>query len=450
MAEYEHRPPSSSLTGVAVDIARFQRGSTYKSWIAVLASGSGNLLEFFDFALYAYFVSTISELFFPNADPVVSLLETFAAYGVGFMARPLGSLLIGRIGATRGRKPAMLLTVGCMAIGSIGIGLVPTYETIGTAAPVLLVASRILQGFAAGGEYGTSVSYIIEWAPPNRRGFFGSFQSVTSSASTLLASLVATLVLFYANDANHTWLWRIPFIGGGIAISLFSLFVRSKAEETPEYKQSKIDGSVSFDVSRLLLCAKAFGFTIFWTVLSYLCSSYMFTFTQRQAGLTRGEALFSNDTAYLVQVALIPVAGALSDRIGRKPLLLFSCASTAVLAYPIMSGMSNGASFGTVLLLQSLLAALFAMFSGPGPATICAMFPTQFRTTWMSLGYTLAVSIFGGFSPFASTWLISVSGQAASPAFLLIPAALITSCVVWMLPSERSGTLYRPSRSVPK
>ncbi|XRA84569.1 MFS transporter [Pseudomonas putida] len=165
--------------------------STRKTWFAVATSGSGNLLEVYDFAVYAFFATTIAKLFFPNVDETTSLLQTFAAYGAGFIARPLGSYVIGRIGDKRGRKPAMLLTIICMAIGSIGIGLIPTYETIGVGAPILLVMLRCLQGFAAGGEWGTSASYIVEWSPAGRKGFFGSFQSVSSSGG--FAGLASSL-----------------------------------------------------------------------------------------------------------------------------------------------------------------------------------------------------------------------------------------------------------------
>lgn len=415
--------------------------SSRKAWLAVFASGSGNLLEVYDFAVYAFFASIIGKLFFPNADPVVSLLQTFAAYGTGFVARPLGSFVIGRIGDRRGRKPAMLLTITCMAIGSIGIGLIPSYQTIGVAAPILLIALRALQGFANGGEWGTSASFIFEWAPPERRGFFGSFQSFSSSGGALMASLVASLLLLLPSEAVHAWAWRVPFIAGGIAISLFSIFLRFKTEETPEFRHIKKEVQPSTGTSPVLLGLKAFGFTIFWTILSYLVSAYMVTYTQREAGLTRDQALLSSNIALAVQVFLIPVAGALSDKLGRKALLLLSCISTAILAYPILHAMSSGATFGQIIALQCCLGALFACYSGPGPATICEMFPTRLRGSWMTVGYTLAVCIFGGFSPFTSTWLIAVTHMSASPAFLLVPAAIVSGLVILSLPSRRADAM---------
>ncbi|WAL83699.1 MFS transporter [Pandoraea sp. XJJ-1] len=422
--------------------------STRKTWIAVIAAASGNLLEFYDFAVYAYFIATIAKLFFPNQDPVVSLLQTFAAYGIGFVARPIGSIVIGRIGDIRGRKPAMVLTVTCMAIGSIGIGLVPSYETIGVAAPILLVSLRALQGFAAGGEYGTSTAFIVESSPPERRGFFGSFQTVSASCAALLASVVASLLSLVPEDIVHAWAWRLPFVAGGIAISIFSIFLRAKTEETPEYEQSKkeaptipVAGSAAFKLG-----LKAFGFTIFWTVMSYLVNAYMVTYTQREAGLAREQALLASNIALLVQTLLLPVAGALSDRIGRKPLLLASCALTAISAYPILHVMSSGATFTQVLLLQCCIGALFALFSGPAPAMICEIFPTKLRTTWMSVGFTLSVSIFGGFSPLASTWLIATLHMPAAPSLLLIPAAIVSGLVILTLPAWRGDAVQLRAR----
>lgn len=407
----------------------YPASSNRKTWIAVFAASSGTLLEFYDLALYAFFIGTIAKQFFPSADPVASLLLTFAAFGVGYIARPVGSFAIGRIGDKHGRKPAMMLTVGCMAVGSIGMGMTPSYHAVGLAAPIFLVGFRIMQGFAAGGQFGTSAAFIVESSPLERRGFFGSFQSLSTTASTLLASVAASLVAALPDPATQAWAWRIPFVAGGVAIAAVSIFISHKAEETPEYLESKRVSNPTRTTGGLALGLKVFAFTIYWTVLSYLANTYMVTYTQREAGLSHVQALFSSDIALLVTAALMPFAGALSDRIGRKPLHLLSCAITAVAAYPLLHLMSGGASFPEVVALQCCLGALFAMFSGPAPATICEIFPTSLRTTWMSLGFTLSVSIFGGFSPLMSTWLIEKLHMPAAPALLLVPAALISGAV---------------------
>jgi MHS family proline/betaine transporter-like MFS transporter len=402
---------------------------------AVGAAVIGNILEWYDFAIYGYLATIIAKAFFPSTDEVGALLSTFAAFGVGFVARPIGGIVIGRIGDTRGRKAALVLTIFMMAIGTVGIGLIPDHATIGVLAPVLLVACRLLQGFSAGGEWGGSTAFIVEWAPPGRRGFFGSFQQASVALGLLLGSGVAALFsTVLTADQMAGWGWRIPFLIGAILVPV-GIYMRRNIDETPAYraaqeKTAKKAAPAAPADSPLVLAGRAFGFTIIWTVAYYVMLSYMPTFTQKYGGLSQTAALWSNTIGLLVLVVAVPVMGHLSDRIGRKPLLLACCAAFIVLSYPLFSVMASGAGFLTVAAIQIVFGLVIALFSGAGPAAIAEIFPTSSRSTWMSTGYSLATAIFGGFAPFVATWLISATGSPVAPTWYLIAAAIISAIVI--------------------
>jgi len=413
---------------------------TDKSQRAILAASIGNLLEWYDFGVYAYLASLIATKFFPSSDPTASLLAAFAAYGVGFLARPFGGVVIGRLGDTKGRKAALVLTIFLMAFGTVGLGVLPSYETIGIAAPILLVALRIVQGIAAGGEWGTSTAFMIEWSPPGRRGFFGSFQQVSTAGGSLLGSAIAaTLTSLLSSSAMLDWGWRVPFILGAILL-IVGVYLRQNVDETPSYEASRQAAAQEPVVSGLPLGALAFGFTIFWTVAYYTLLAWMPSFTQRFAGLAPSEALWSNTIGLVAMITAVPIWGALSDKIGRRPLLMASAVSIGLLSWPLFSLMAKGGGLALVLPIQILFGILLALYSGAGPAAISEIFPTHLRSTWMSTGYSLAVAIFGGFAPFIATWLIQATGSPVSPTYLyLLPAAAISLVVIWKL-KETSGT----------
>jgi MHS family proline/betaine transporter-like MFS transporter len=420
-----------------------ERRLSEKSHIAIWAASIGNLLEWFDFGVYAYLATLIAAKFFPGNDPTASLLATFAAYGVGFLARPMGGIIIGRLGDTRGRKAALVLTIFMMALGTVGIGLLPTYERVGIWAPILLVTLRIVQGIAAGGEWGTSTAFIIEWSPPARRGFFGSFQQVSTAGGSLLGSATAAILTSSLSPSTMLdWGWRVPFLLGAVLL-IVGVYLRRNAEETPSFQASRRVAADEPAISGAPLGALAFGFTIFWTVAYYTLLAWMPTFTQKYAGLTPSEALWSNTIGLIAMVIAIPVWGALSDRIGRRPLLMASTLGIGILAWPVFSLMVDSRSLAVVLPIQILFGVLLALYSGPGPAAISEIFPTHLRSTWMTAGYALAVAMFGGFAPFVATWLISATGSPLSPTyFYLAPAALISFLVLLHL-KETSGTELR-------
>jgi MFS transporter, MHS family, proline/betaine transporter len=401
---------------------------------AVGAAVLGNMLEWYDFAVYSYVATIIARNFFPPGDEVAALLATFAVFGVGFVVRPLGAIVIGKLGDTKGRKAALMFTILAMALGTFAIAFIPSYASIGVLAPILLLLARLLQSFSVGGEFATSIAFIVEWAPQNRRGFYGSFQQVSTVGGLLLGSGVAAL-LNTAIDASamDSWGWRIPFLIGGL-IGLIGMYMRRNVEETPAYRNAATTGvDVGEEAPPVILAARAFGFAILWTVAFYIFLFYMPTFTQRYAGLSRAAALWSNSAGLLLLVVAIPLMGLLSDRIGRKPLLLACCAIFIALPYPLFTLMHSGASLTTIVLVQLLVGLAIALFAGPAPATMTEIFRTKTRSTYMSIGYALAATIFGGFAPFIATWLISVTGSPISPTYYVMGAAVISMTTIIFL-----------------
>ena len=403
---------------------------------AVTGAVVGNVLEWYDFAIYAYMATVIARKFFPSGDEVTALLSTFAAFGVGFVVRPLGGILIGRLGDLKGRKTALLLTIALMAAGTVLIGLIPSYETIGPAAPILVVIARMLQGFSAGGEWGGSTAFIVEWAPENQRGFYGSLQQCSVAGGLLLGSAVAALLsTALTAQTVDAWAWRIPFLLGGV-LGPVGLYMRRNIGETPAFARvvPATTPTAARDTSALAwLAARAFGLTIVWSVSYYIVLAYMPTFLQKHIMLSRTEALWATTAGLFALVTTIPLLGLLSDRFGRKPLLLAGCVAFMVLPYPLFDLMLGGASLGTIIAIQIALALGIALYSGPGPAAIAEIFPTSGRSTWMSTGYSLSIAIFGGFAPFVATWLIEATGSLLSPAYYLMAAAVASTLVVLRL-----------------
>lgn len=399
----------------------------------LIAASIGNVLEYYDFVVYAFLATTIATKFFPNESEAAALLASFAAFGVGFLARPLGGAIIGRIGDKRGRKIALLITIFGMAVGTVGIGILPSYESIGILAPILLVVMRLIQGLAAGGEWGGATAFIIESAPEGRRGLFGSIGQASIASASLLGSLVVAIVtgIFTAEQMND-WAWRVPFLLGGILVPV-GFYMRRNIEETPAFTASQSQPAAkSHDLgSPLVLMMKAFGFTIIWTVSYYIMLNYMPTFLTKHAGLSQSQALWGNSIALVILVLSTPFFGWLSDRIGRKPLLLACCVAFVVLPYPLFQVILASPSLVTIVAIQIVFNLFIAAFSGAGPAALSELFPTHSRTTLMSVGYSVSVAIFGGFAPFIATWLIGATGSPISPTYYLILAGIVSALVIW-------------------
>jgi MHS family proline/betaine transporter-like MFS transporter len=393
----------------------------------------GNLLEWYDFAVYGFLAAIIGKNFFPNADEIVQLLSAFAAFGVGFLVRPLGAVIIGRIGDVKGRKTSLTLTMFLMAAGTVAIGCLPTFQSIGLFAPILLVLARLVQGFSAGGEWAGATAFIVEWAPENRRGFFGSLQQSTVAAGLLMGSLVAAFLnSVLTTEQMLDWGWRLPFLLGAI-LGPVGLYMRRNLEETPAYRKAKEIEHTTVKPSTgaaITMASKVFGFTVLWSIAFYILLAYMPTFTQKYAGLTAANSLWSNSLGLIVLILVIPLCGHLSDKWGRKPLLIAGCISFIVLPYLLFSVMVASPGFATVICVQIVFALMISLLSGPGPAAVAEIFPTSIRSTWMSTGYALGNAVFGGFAPFIATWLIAKTGSPISPTYYVSASAVAAVFVV--------------------
>ena len=404
---------------------------------AIYAATIGNVMEWYDYGVYAYLASSLAVNFFPKDDPKSALLSTFAIFGVGLVVRPLGGIVIGRMGDTHGRKPALILTILLMAIGTVLIGFIPTYGRIGILAPILLLVCRMLQGFSTGGEWGGSTAFMAEWSVEGKRGFYTSLQQMSVAGGTLLGSgLAAILTSTLGGDAMDGWGWRIPFLLGGLFLPI-GLWLRRAVDETPPYREVAReygDASAPAQSSDMRLALVAFGFTVHWTVCYYTFLSYMPTFTRTQLKLSPAESLWSNTIGLLAVVIFVPIMGTLSDRIGRKPLLLSSCAAFFLLPLPVFWLMLQGYGFAFVASMQIVFGIAIALFSGAGPAAIAEIFTTRGRSTWMSSSYALAVAIFGGFAPLIAQWLIQVTGSRSPPSSYVMAAAAVSFVVISRIP----------------
>jgi MFS transporter, MHS family, proline/betaine transporter len=407
----------------------------------IAASVIGNALEWYDFTVYAFLAAIIGRNFFPSTNDTVVLLSSFAVFGVGFVARPLGGIVIGLFGDRYGRKPALLLTIVMMAAATFLIGVLPTYAAIGIAAPILLVLARLMQGFSAGGEWGGSAAFLVEWAPKNRRGFYGSFHPAGIFLGQLSGlGTAALLTSILGNDVMAAWGWRVPFLFGAL-VGPIGLMIRRTIDETPVFRRAVTEATPALpDRPIWILLVHAFCFVAVQSVVVYTFFSYFPTFMQKYLGLSASQALWSTTFANAVVLVTCLAAGALSDKIGRKPLMLIHCIAFLLLTYPLMHLLAQGASFATVVIVQALLGVLTGLFLGSFPAALVEFFPTRRRLAGLGTAYNLSSMVFGGFAPFVATWLISQSGSPVAVSwYVIFAAALSTVAVLRLRETARAG-----------
>jgi len=426
----------TQLVGTHSDPDAASATSTLSGRRAVIAAIVGNTLEWYDFAVYGFFALTLAKLFFPTSDPTVSLLLTVATFGVGFIMRPVGALVLGTLADRRGRKLALSLTILLMALGTAMIGLAPTYATAGAWAPAIIVLARLIQGFSAGGEIGGATAFLVEHAPPARRGLYASWQQASQAGALLLGSLTGALLTGLLPPADiEAWGWRVPFLLG-LLIAPVGLFIRFRVSETDSFKailrERAARPEASFSPLRDTLgkhrsaVVVGFGITIAWTVCTYFFLVTMPTYAVRQLGVPQSASFLANSVGLVLIVILAPVFGAWSDKVGRRPIMLAAACGILLSCWPLLFWLTHQPSVVNLVLAQIVFAVLIAGFSGPAPAAMAELYPPAMRSTGLSIAYNLAVTIFGGFAPFITTWLIVQTGSSLAPAWYVMLAAAIS------------------------
>ncbi|PSK85007.1 MHS family proline/betaine transporter-like MFS transporter [Murinocardiopsis flavida] len=414
---------------------------------AVTAAMIGNATEWYDYAIYGYLAVTLGGVFFPSDDPTVSLLASFSAFALAFLIRPLGAFFFGPLSDKIGRQRSLSITILVMAGATFAIGLLPGYATAGVFAPIALVVLRLVQGFAVGGEYGGASTFAVEYAPDKRRGMWASWLEFGAIAGFLLASgLVALLTVYLPHDAMVTWGWRVPFLIAG-PLGSIGLYLRMKLVDTPSFRaledneevaRAPVRDTLTNHWRHVLICI---GIVMYSSIGTYTILTFMPSYFSETLKTGAGSAQLLVFAAGALLTIGIPAAGILSDRVGRKPLLVAAALGYAVLAYPAFWLMSLGSMPG--LLSGVLLLTLCQIpILGTTTAVLPALFPTRVRGTGVSIGYNVSHAIFGGTAPLLATFLVDRTGSSFAPAFYLIAVSLVALIPVLMSP-ETAG---RPLR----
>jgi MHS family proline/betaine transporter-like MFS transporter len=423
---------------------------------AIVATSIGNTLEWYDFVVYAQFAAYIAGNFFPGADANTRLLKAFLAFGVGFLVRPLGAVLIGGYGDRVGRKAALTFTIFLMALGTGVIAFSPTYAAIGIGAPILLLLGRVLQGLSAGGEVGGATAYLFESAPPRQRGMISAWLQASMGMANIVGAVVAfSVTALLGSNAVGAWGWRIPFIFGLLIVPA-GLFLRRSLEETQAFQVEAARRGhsrpapwreVFRDHGRGLcvgLCIAAL-----WAVASYVLVIFMPTYVQRPDtyGFTARQAFGASVLGNIPLVIGCIYFGHLSDRIGRRTMLRLSALLLFVCVIPLFMWLRAVPTTTTLILFQSALCALVSTIGGVAPAALAEIFPTSVRTTGTAMVYNAAFALFGGFAPAILTWLTQRPGGALfAPAWYVMLAATLALIAIPFL--EATESVASPGRNV--
>ena len=399
---------------------------------AILSCSIGNFFELFDFTIYGFFAVAITRAFYPSG----SMFGTYATFGAAFLMRPVGAIVLGAYGDRVGRRAALVVTVGLMAAATGLTGLIPSYRSIGVWAPFLLVLCRLLQGFSTGGEWGGAAAFLVEYAPPGKRGLTGSWQQFSTQIGSLAGSLSAALIASsLSREAFYAWGWRIPFLCGFV-LGPVGYFLRKKVAETPAFERTM----QTHGIERLPLTVavrdfggrmlQAFGLSIVGCIANFIFVIYLVAYAINTMHLRPGAAFSCAVASGLVVVVLTPFVGALTDRIGRRPLILACGLLNLVFDYPLFLLAIRGGTFESLLLALMCNALFQALYTGTIPSILAEMFPTRIRYTALSVSYGFAVVLFGGFAPLISTLLVQVTGDPFAPAFYVMAGGALSAIAI--------------------
>lgn len=414
-----------------------QKASHPSKLSTVLRVTSGNFLEMFDFFLYGFYATYIANTFFPRGNEYASLILTFATFGAGFLMRPLGAVILGSYIDRIGRRRGLIVTLGIMALGTVLIAFVPGYATIGLAAPLLVLVGRLLQGFSAGVELGGVSVYLAEMATPGNKGFYVSWQSASQQVAIMASAILGYLLSQWLTPAQiGAWGWRVPFFVGCMIVPVIFV-IRRSLQETEEFLARKHHPTFA-EILRSIganwrIVLAGMMMVVMTTVSFYLITVYTPTFGKSVLKLSTADSLLTTFCVGMSNFFWLPIMGALSDKVGRKPILVTFTVLPLLTAYPILSWLAANISFENLLVTELWLSFMYASYNGAAVVALTEVMPANVRTVGFSLAYSLATAVFGGFTPMLSTWLIEVSGDKAAPGYWMSFAAACGLASVFML-----------------